>query len=261
MWQNSKDAAHNMYLLGIIDEFGIVCHPDREPFQFYGHFKNEMLTAVVFVGGKGGLVVPSAGALTDIVDIAKELTNKIQIQSSLGEKSLVDVLLQHVGGQPKYSKLQKIFSVTADDLGPFTNPMLRLATESDVTQLFSMAAEAQIELVQRDPRTEDNEGFMRRVHQRVKTKRTYVLEENGTLVFKLDVGGRSTSGAELEGLYTVPGERNKGHATLCLGQISRFLLSSLPRLTVRVDESASHFAGIARKVGYSPGRVQRLVWM
>jgi predicted GNAT family acetyltransferase len=99
-----------------------------------------------------------------------------------------------------------------------------------------------------------------RVKQRVTSGRTYVLEHQGELVFKIDVGCRSQYGAELEGVYTLPSFRGKGHATLCLGQISRFLLSSLPRLTIRVDDS-TYLGDIARKVGYVAGRDQRLVWL
>ena len=99
------------------------------------------------------------------------------------------------------------------------------------------------------------------MRQRVRARRTYVLEEGGELVFKVDVGSRSQHGAELEGLYTLPAQRRRGHATLCLGQISRHLLSSLPRLTLRVDEQDASLAGIARKVGFVPGRPQRLVLM
>jgi predicted GNAT family acetyltransferase len=97
-----------------------------------------------------------------------------------------------------------------------------------------LAAACVKEIHQRDPLDDDPEGFALRVKQRVMTRRTYVLEENGALVFKLDIGSRSQYGAELEGLFTATEHRHKGHATLCLGQISRFLLSSLPRLTVRV---------------------------
>jgi hypothetical protein len=41
-----------------------------------------------------------------------------------------------------------------------------------------------------------------------------------------------------------------GHATLCLGQISRHLLSSLPRLTLRINEDDSLLMRIAQRVGY-----------
>lgn len=257
----SRDAAHNLYLLGLMEEFGVVCGPNRAAFSFLGRFADGELTAVVFVGGNGGLIVPSASSTNHINEIVKTIASKkTELRACLGEKALVDTVVQGLGATAKFSKLQRLFSVSADDLGPFTNPLLRVATEADVPQLVPMAAAAVKEMLTRDPLAEDPEGFPVRVKQRVRSGRTYVLEENGRLVFKLDIGSRSQFGAELEGLYTLPDERHKGHATLCLGQISRFLLSSLPRLTVRIDDSNTQFANIARKVGYLAGRAQRLVW-
>lgn len=256
----AKDPTHNLYLLGVLEEFGIVCDPDRAPFAFHGRFTETELTGVVFVGGTGGLVIPSAGPLNAITDLAKSLTQKVTLRSAIGEKMLVDVLVQHLNGQVKFSKQQRLYSVSADDLGPFTNPLLRVAVEADLPQLVPLAAACVKELHERDPLADDAEGFALRVKQRVMTRRTYVLEEAGRLVFKLDIGSRSQFGAELEGVYTAPEARGKHIATLCVGQISRFLLSSLPRLTVRVDDSNSAFTGIVRKVGYVGGRAQRFVW-
>jgi predicted GNAT family acetyltransferase len=256
-----KDPTHNLYLLGVLEEFGVVCDPTRAPFAFHGRFTQEgELTAAVFVGGSGGLVIPSAGPMNAITELAKALAPTVKLKSAIGEKMLVDVLVQHLSAQVKFSKTQRLYSVSADDLGPFTNPLLRVATEADVPKLVPLAAACVKEMHERDPMEDDPEGFALRVKQRVMTRRTYVLEENGALVFKLDIGSRSQYGAELEGLFTVPEERGKGHATLCLGQMSRFLLSSLPRLTVRVDDGNSAFASIARKVGYVGGRAQRFVW-
>ncbi len=255
-----RDVTHNLYLLGLMEEFGVVCGPSSVPFSFLGRFAADgELTAVVFVGGNGGLVVPSAGTSAHLGDLAKKLVGTVNLGASLGDKALVDTLAQHLAPAPRFSKVQKLFSVSADDLGPFTNPALRQATLADLPQLVPISAACVKEMLQRDPLLEDPEGFPMRVRQRVRSGRTYVLEEHGQLVFKLEVGSRSQFGAELEGVYTVPGARNRGHATLCLGQISRFLLSSLPRLTVRIDE-ASHFADIARKVGWVAGRQQRLIW-
>ncbi len=255
----AKDTLHNLYLLGLVEEFGVVCDPERAPFAFHGRFVDGELTAVLFVGGNGGLVVPSANSGSAIIDIAKALHSQVTLRAAMGEKPLVDALVQQFSAQVKFSKSQRLFAVSADDLGPFTNPMLRLATEADLPQLVPMAAACVKELFDRDPIDEDPEGFPLRVRQRVKAKRTYVFEERGQLVVKLDIGSRSQYGAELEGLYTTPSMRLKGHATLCMGQISRFLLSSLPRLTVRVDDTNSPLQTVVRKVGYMPGRPQRLV--
>lgn len=257
----AREPSHNLYLLGLLEEFGIVPGPGRAPFTFWGRFLTGELTAAVFVGGSGGMVVPSSNLPNSIADIAKALNGKVKLGAAVGEKAAIDVLVQHLGAnvRPKLSRTQRLFAVSADDLGPFTNPLLRLGVESDVDQLVPMAAEAVKEIMQRDPMVEDPEGFPARVRQRLRSKRTYVLEEKGRLVFKIDVGSRSQFGAELEGLYTVPDERRRGHATLSLGQISRHLLSSLPRLTLRVDDLDPAMAGVARKVGFLAGRAQRLV--
>ena len=258
----AREPSHNLYLLGILEEFGIVPASGRAPFTFWGRFLGGELTAAIFVGGAGGMVVPSSNLPNAIADIAKSLNGKVTLGAALGEKGCVDVLLTHLGkGRPKLSRAQRLFAVSADDLGPFTNPALRLAAEADVEQLIPMAAMSVQEIMKRDPLEEDPEGFPLRVRQRVRSKRTYVLEEKGRLVFKIDVGSRSQFGAELEGLFTMPEERRQGHATLSLGQISRHLLSSLPRLTLRVDDLDPALAGVARKVGYLAGRAQRLVVM
>jgi hypothetical protein len=258
----AKDSTHNIYLLGLFEEFGIVPRAGRARLAFHGRFdENKNLTAALFVGGEGGLVVPSASDAAHITEIADTLAPTVRLKAALGEKSVVDALVRSLGGgaKPRLSRHQKLFAVSADDLGPFTNPTLRLAREEDVPRLMPLALGAVRELMERDPLAEDPAGYEARVMQRVRGRRTYVLEENGSLVFKVDIGSRSQHGAELEGLYTAPAERHKGHATLCLGQISRHLLSSLPRLVLRVDEKDESTARMARKVGYLNYRLQRVV--
>jgi hypothetical protein len=204
-------------------------------------------------------MVPSASDSTSTGVIADALAERVRLKASVGEKPAVDALVRSLcPGKPRLSRNYRLFAVSADDMGPFTNPLLRLAREEDVPRLLPLALGAVQEIYGRDALAEDPH-FEARVAQRVRAKRTYVLEENGEMVFKVDIGSRSQFGAELENLYTVPSQRGKGHATLCLGQISRFLLASLPRLTLRVEEKDESLARIARKVGYLAGRTQRLV--
>ncbi len=258
-----REPVHNLYLLGLLEEFGVVPRPGRAVFSLHGRFVDGVLTAVVFVGGEGGMVVPSASPANAISDIAKTLAGKLKLGAMVGEKGCVDALVQQLAPteKPRLAHTQRLFSCSADDLGPFTNPTLRPAAETDLEQLVALSAAWVKETLDRDPLEEDPEGFTARVKQRVKGKRTYVLEHSGKLILKIDVGSRSPYGAELEGLYTAPDQRRRGHATLSLGQISRHLLSSLPRLTLRVDDADPGLAGVARKVGYVAGRAQRLLLM
>jgi hypothetical protein len=255
----SRDVPSNMYLLGLLAEFGIAPVAGRAPFAFYGNRHGRELSAAVFVGGAGGLVVPSASDEREIAPIAEHVSKPVRLRAALGEKGAVDTLVRYLCPErPRLSKLQRVFAVSADDLGPFTNPTLRLATEADLPQLVPLAAAEKRETMGHDPLAEAD-AFEAAVLQRVRSRRTYVLEENKRLVFKIEVGSRSQFGAELEGLYTLQEERRRGHATLSLGQISRHLLSSLPRLTLRVDEEEASIAGVARKVGYVGGKLHRLV--
>jgi predicted GNAT family acetyltransferase len=256
----ATDPIHNLYMLGLLEEFGVVPKPGRAPFAFIGRFQGRELTAVLFVGGGGGLVVPSLSSPSYLEEITALLRGKVTLRTAIGEAGAVDVVARHLcAHRPKLARAQKLYKVSADDLGPFTNPTLRLATEADLPQLVPMAAHCVQETVNRDPLAEDPEGFQERVRQRVRGKRTYVLPVGEKLVFKIDVGSRSQFGAEIEGLYTLPDERRRGHATLSLGQISRHLLSSLPRLTLRIDDRDNHLAQVARRVGFIAGKSQRLV--
>ncbi|MFL5319753.1 MAG: DUF4081 domain-containing protein [Myxococcaceae bacterium] len=258
-----RDAAQNMYLLGLFEEFGLVPGPGRAKFAFYGRFKEGQLNAVMFVGGDGGLVVPSGNDAAEVIALAEALGTKVKLKATIGDKATVDGMLRYLtsGEKPRLQRSQRLYSVSADDLGPFTNPTLRLATDADFPGVLEMAAGWVKENLDRDALAEDEQGFKARVMQRIRGRRTYVLESSGKLVFKIDVGSRSMHGAELEGLYTIPEERRRGHATLSLGQISRHLLSSLPRLTIRVDDLDASLAGCARKVGYLGQKNQRLVVM
>lgn len=256
-----REPSPNLYLLGILEEFGVASTPASGSFTFWGSFQEGELAAAVFVGGSGGLIVPSAHPSALHEPVAEALSKKgIKLHAAMGEREAVDVLVRYlVPGKPRLSRTQRLFTATADDLGPFTNPTLRLAREEDVERLLPLAAGYVKETFGTDPLEKDTEGFRARLLQRIRGKRSYVLDHEGELVFKVDVGTRSQWGAELEGLYTRPDFRSQGHATLSLGQISRHLLSSLPRLTLRVPEDAPSIATMARKVGYVGGRSSRLV--
>jgi uncharacterized protein len=256
----ARDVTHNLYLLGLFEDFGITPKPGRQPFTFWGRFRHRELVSAIFVGGDGGLVVPSASEPAEIAAIAEHLKGTIRARACLGDAPAVDAIVRLLfTGKPRQNVAQRLFSVSADDLGPFTNPTLRLAVESDLPRLLPLAAECVEETLRRDPILEDPQGYRDRVLQRIRGRRTYVLELDGEIVFKIDVGCRSPYGAELEAPYTVHMERRRGHATLCLGQISRQLLSSLPRVTMRVNEHNASLGDVVRKVGYVPGRAQRLV--
>jgi hypothetical protein len=256
----AQDPAQHLFLLGLLEEYGLVSSPTGPPFSWHGARLDGALKAVLFVGGDGGLVVPACSELTALEAIASHLAPRVTLKASRGERSAVDCLVRHLCPEkPSLSRPQRLHTVSADDLGPFTNPTLRLATLQDLEQLVSLSAAAIQESIQRDPLQEDASAFRDRVRQRIEGRRSYVLADGDRLIFKVEVGARSLQGAELENPYTLPEVRRRGHATLSMGQIARHLLSSLPRLVMRIDDTDAALSGVARKVGFIAGRPQRLV--
>ena len=145
----ARDPAHNLYLLGLLEEFGVVPAPDRAHFAFYANVVGGEMTAAVFVGGDGGLVVPSSSDAADIGPIGERLADKVKLKACVGDKTAVDELVRRLcPHRPQFSRSQRLFAVSADDLGPFTNPTLRLATEADLPQLVPMAAGAVQEMLE-----------------------------------------------------------------------------------------------------------------
>jgi hypothetical protein len=256
----ARDISHNLYLLGVMEELGVTPRSDGRRFGFWGGFRAGELKAALFVDADRGVVVPSASDPSDVASIAHHLVGKVRARACLGDAPAVDSVVRFLFQRPPRTRIeQRLFTATADDLGPFTNPTLRLATEADLPQVLPLAAACERESRGRDPLDADPTGYPARVLERIRGRRTWILEIDGRIVFKVDVGSRSRYGVELEAPYTLPYDRGRGHATLSLGQLSRQLLASLSKVTLRVDERNASLAGVMRRVGYVAGRPQRLV--
>ncbi|HZA15039.1 MAG TPA: DUF4081 domain-containing protein [Myxococcaceae bacterium] len=256
----ARDISHNLYLLGFLEELGIAPRPEGRSFAFWGAFRGEELRAALLVDGDRGWVMPSASDVSDVAAIARHLEGRVRARVCVGDASAVDPIIRFLfRGTPRARIAQRLFAATADDLGPFTNPTLRLATEADLAQVVAMAAACVREVLGRDPLADDPAGYPARVLERIRSQRTWILVDDGRVVFKVDVASRSRYGVELEAPYTLPYDRGRGHATHSLGQLSRHLLSSLSKVTLRVDERNTSLASVVRKVGYVAGRPQQLV--
>ena len=256
----SKDPFQHLYALGMLEEHGVGGGVSGRTLAFHALLDDGKLAAVAMVGGAGGLVIPCAADPAMCAELGRQLSGKLKLRGVLGEKANVDAFLRALAcGPARWSRPQKLFVASADDLGPFVTPELRPAVASDLPQLVAMSAAALREAIGEDPLAHDPGSFNRRIEARVAAGRTWVLPEAGKLVVKIDVGARSRFGAELEGLYTLPEARRRKLATKALGQLCRSLLSSLPRLAMRVDEKDVGLAATCRHVGFSVSRLQRLV--
>lgn len=257
----AKDPVQNLYALGVLEEHGLGFGP-QTPLNAFGMVEEGKLVGAVVVGGGGGMVLPCVFDPGAATELGKFMAGRIRMRGVFGERQAVDALVRSLGcGPARWSRPQRLFAASADDLGPFVCPELRVATEADLPQVVALSAAGIKESMGEDPLAFNRPAFERRVAARVALARTFVLADTHGILLKMDVGVRSRFGAELEGLYTAPEARHHGLATLALGQLSRLMLSSIPRIVMRVDEKDAGMAAVCRKVGYTSMRPQRLVVM
>jgi len=253
----AKDPVQNVYALGMLEEHGLGIDGSVSGGVL---LEDGKVVGAVLVGGKGGLVIPCVFDPGAATELGRYLSGRVRPRSILGERSAVDALVRSAGcGPARWSRPQRLFAASADDLGPFVCPGLRVAGPADIPELVQLSASGIKESVGEDVLSAGPALLTRRIEARVAAGRTYVLAEGARLLVKIDIGARSQLGAEFEGLYTVPSERRRGNATNVLGQLTRMLLSSIPRVTMRVDEKDAGLAAVCRKVGFTAMRPQRLV--
>ncbi len=251
----SKEPLGNLHLLGRLEEVGAAVGSS----SFFGCFSARELRAAALVQRTSGLVIIGACSASDALAMGAGLAGKIPLQACLGEKQVVENLVRGFRSTPpRLAMPHWLFTASADNLGPFVTQALRAATERDLAQLIPLAAAEAEEAFGRDRLREDAEAFEAELLDGIRRQRTWVLETDGRLVLKVDLAARSSYGAELHGLFTAPQDRFLGYATLALGQLSRHLLSSMPRLTMRIAESADSLLAVARKVGYVNDTAEQL---
>ena len=253
----ARQPCRNLHLLAALDEQG---HWQVPSTLFYGYFSSGELRAAVLVQPSSGRVVPGACEAADAMALALGLSGIAPLRSCLGDRHAVEALSRNLcSSVPRWVQPHRLFTVSPDYLGPFVTPALRLAKEGDLPRLVQLAAAENKEVLARDPLPASAEQLRADVFDRIRAQRTWVLEMEGRLVFKADVAARSRFGAEVQGVFTAPESRSRGYATVALGQLSRQLLSALPRVTLRIAESGHSLLAVAKKVGYATVRVGQLL--
>jgi len=251
------DPIRNLHLFALLRQLRSQ-GSNEDKLEVHGCRSGDKLTAAVWVDRKRGRILPTAaGKAEDFSAIAEHLNRTITLASSVGDKSAVEPLERALAnGRPRLRYIHRLFWVGPDQLGPYLQSRLRSATEEDLPRVLPLAVNAFCEALGVEPDAAGLELLKQRVEQNVRAGQTYVDELDGALVFKADVAWKSSDGAEISGVYTAPNYRRRGLATLALGQLSRQLLASLPRITLRADAA---LAKVARRVGYVCGPVVQLL--
>jgi ribosomal protein S18 acetylase RimI-like enzyme len=133
---------------------------------------------------------------------------------------------------------------------------LRGATPDDLELLVPACAAAHREELGIDPLRRDAAGFRWRTRAQIEEGRSWLWEEDGTILFKAEASAWTPAAVQLQQVWVDPSARNRGNAKRGLGDLCRRLLERVPSicLFVRPENAAAirvyDAIGMRRTISY-----------
>jgi len=231
----SERPIHTVCLVGFIRDNGLVSAHNRG--TFYGCRNSEgRLEGVALIGHATLIEARTDRAMKEFSLVAQGFQNTHII---LGETEKIEQFWNYYADDGQEMRLacrEMLFEVRQSMELREEVEGLRRATLEDLDQIAPVQAGMAESESGINPFETDPEGFLARCARRIEMGRVWVLEENGTLIFKADVQADTPDVIYLEGVWVNPTERSKGFGRKCMRQLCQDLLSRTKSVCVLVNE-------------------------
>jgi uncharacterized protein len=240
---------HTVTMMSLIRDNGVVSPFNRG--TFYGcRDLNGRLEGVALVGHATLMETVSDRALSALAQVARNCPNTHMI---MGEKERVADFWSHysvAGRRQRLACREWLFELSwpIEARGPVTELRQAKAEELDLV----MPVQAELAFVESgvNPMEIDPQGFRKRCLRRIEQGRTWVVVENGSLIFKADVISRTPEVVYLEGIWLREDQRNKNVGTRLMSELMRRLLEDTKSICLLVNETNKWAQGFYRKCGF-----------
>jgi ribosomal protein S18 acetylase RimI-like enzyme len=245
----SQRPIHTVTMVGFIRDNGIVSPFNRG--TFYGcRDLNGRLEGVALVGHATLMETISDRALAALAQVARECPHTHLI---MGEKERVADFWSHyseTGLQQRLACREWLFELSwpVEAREPVSG--LRPATVSELDLVIPVQAELAFLESGVNPLQVDPQGFRARCRRRIEKGRTWVLVENGLLVFKADVISETPEVVYLEGVWLREDCRGTILGTRLMSELMRRLLEDAKSICLLVNETNEWAQGFYRKCGF-----------
>jgi uncharacterized protein len=221
----SKRPVHTVVMMSLIEDNGMTSADHRG--KFYGYRNSQgALEGIALVGHTTLIEARSDNALKAFAVAAKASETPIHIMMSDG-KTVERFWRLYAGANqaPRLVCTELLFELNFPVLVQNCKWDVRPAQPGELEQIA--AAHAEVAFIESgvDPLEKDREGFLKRTKRRIEKERTFVVFENGKLVFKADIVAEASDVVYLEGIYVDQEYRGQGVAASCLSKLSVELLA------------------------------------
>jgi uncharacterized protein len=240
---------HTVTMMSMIHDNGIVSPFNRG--TFYGcRDLNGQLEGVALVGHATLMETVSDRALAALAEVARECPNTHMI---MGEKERVADFWSHyadTGRQQRLACREWLFELSwpVEVREPVVG--LRPANEDELELVMPIQAELAFAESGVNPMVVDPQGFRARCLRRIEQGRTWVVVEDGRLVFKADVISETSDVIYLEGIWLREDCRKKNLGARFMCELMRRLLENTKSVCLLVNETNRWAQGFYRKCGF-----------
>lgn len=221
---------HTVVMKSFITDNGLESADNRG--KFYGYRNTDgKLEGVALIGHTTLIESRSPDALTAFALAAKTSETPIHLLMSDGDTT--ETFWQYfaaAGQKPRLVCTEMLFELNFPFLVQDCKWNVRPAQADELDQIAEAHAEVAFMESGVDPLKKDREGFLKRTLRRIEKERTFVVFDNGKLVFKADIIAETSDVIYLEGIYVAPEYRGQGVASSCLSDLSLELLNRVQNI-------------------------------
>jgi uncharacterized protein len=240
---------HTFGMAGFIRSNGVVSPHNHG--EFYA-CRNDLgeLQGVALIGRYILVETRSDAAMEAFAHVAQDCRHAHML---LGEQDQVETFWEYYadGGQSQglYCREYLLEQRWPVEVKPAV-PGLRLATSDDLDLIVPAHAQIAFDESGTDPLQVDPEGFRQRCARRIELGQSWVLIEDGRLIFKAEVVSDTPETIYLEGIWVDSQDRGRGIGARCMSQLSRNLLLRSSSVCLLVNEKNRSARAFYEKAGF-----------
>lgn len=240
---------HTVAMVSLIFDNGLESPLNRG--TFYGcRDINGQLEGVALVGHATLMETVSNRALQALSRVAHQYPSTHMIMAEQERVAEFWANYEEAGRQPRLACREWLLELQAVNPNAKGISKLRLATEEELELVMPIQAQLAFEESGIDPMKSDPKGFRKRCLRRIHQGRTWVLIENGSLIFKADIISETSEVMYLEGIWVKEDRRNSDSAVRCLNELSRILLGKVGSICLLANELNQRALAFYRKCGF-----------
>ena len=214
---------HSVAMTSFITDNGVESELNRG--RFYG-YRNAAgnLEGVALIGHTTLIDARTDDALKAFAFITRKA--EIPVHMIMSDGNSTDSFWEYFKGEtdPRIACTELLFEVAFPFPVQDCEWNVRPAKDSELNEIAEAHAALAVMESDVDPIAADRDGFLKRVARRIEQGRTFVVFENGKLIFKADVVAETEDVIYLEGVYVAPECRGRGIGSKCLSSLTLKLL-------------------------------------